>query len=531
MAFRNNFALNMDVHVTVIEIDYDQNGLGIEDIEERLPDDLKENISDDALMGHWSGTQTQWICVGIFLGILGILFPFEIYYTHKLWKSRFTPFIHARHPQINVYVNLTAAIFLIIERPMHAIHRLSVLNTLWFQWLRLLFYFTTMQFLLGFVILRFWLLLFEVKWTKAMTNKQWKKHIDTTRPSKTESFWVRSHKTWGNYKFAWKYVITSSILLSAIPGFLTFSKGYFIGSMSHGIILGIGVFLLYILWKTTPVYHDGFKILEECGFVLTWIGGAILCDLLFTSLKIIMGERFWLWFLSYSVPFLLLTGVIFLKSCWVLAQMKRSRVLSRAGSIYQSQSVIADDNDVASAVINASSMLSVSKSDYEAMSLYDLLKDKMGCHEFIKHLLKEFSCENILSVIEMTQYKVFWLKFQDYHVRKQKQQKKEKHKEQNVNVDVNVNENADAIANVNANANADADADAKVKINAMGIGKIGSAQNIVQVPSDEKSDDDDIEYITDFDDDEYEMKGSPVFGDKFARISSGPSANSGQSVP
>jgi len=51
----------------------------------------------------------------------------------------------------------------------------------------------------------------------------------------------------------------------------------------------------------------------------------------------------------------------------------------------------------------------------QSMSLYQLLADKKGCYEFIAHLLKEFSAENVLSVIEMTQYKQFFIKWYEYN--------------------------------------------------------------------------------------------------------------------
>eukprot|EP01083_Nonionella_stella_P093216 261104_1 len=400
-AFKRQFGLRMEV---TIEEDL---------VGSFKADQLTETPVNTGFITAFSGTRDQWICVGTFLGVLAVLFPFEIYYTLKLYASRYEPFVHARHPILNTVINLTAAVFLVIERPMHAIHRLSVYNALWFQWTRLSFYFVAMQFLLGGVVLRFWLLLFEVKWTRSMSNKEWKKHIDINISTKTQSFWVRHHGTWGNIQFVWKYTVTICILLSAVPVFLAYANAeYFIGSMAHGVLLGSGVLVLYILWRTTPIFHDEFKIMEECGFVVTWIGVALLLDLIFTSLKIIFGETFLIWFLSFSIPFLLLSGIIFIQSYWVLSQMQTSKILHSAHA-YQTQLNLhlePPGSDLESSLV------------METMSLYQILADKMGCYEFIAHLLKEFSFENILSVIEMTQYKQCFLKWKRKQEQPQPQQ-------------------------------------------------------------------------------------------------------------
>ena len=126
---------------------------------------------------------------------------------------------------------------------------------------------------------------------------------------------------------------------------------------------------------------------------------------LFTS---IFGESWGLWFTVQIVSTLLPFGTSIVSTYWVL-KLENEMNLNKLNNYYEIGEKTTSNNRFGS---ENSRSRSQSGNNRSRIGLEDILSDDRGFEGFMSHLAREFSMENLLSLVEMTQYQRFikqWL--------------------------------------------------------------------------------------------------------------------------
>ena len=181
-----------------------------------------------------------------------------------------------------------------------------------------------------------------------------------------------------------------------------------------------------VYWKT-PEFHDEFRIKDEAMYSARVLTCLILYYLIYNVLTGTEGESWGFWFSLQIVSTLLPFITSMVVTYWVLKIENRMRFLNNVKSNPNVLEIGSQNSNF-------------TDTHHVVTSLEDVLADDRGFEGFMQHLATEWSMENLLSVIEMTQYQQFILY---YHKKKaeaekekeekEKKEKKEKEKEKDKN--------------------------------------------------------------------------------------------------
>lgn len=152
-----------------------------------------ENMSPPNLLHPTYASTTSRdvaVCAMSFCSILsGLLCAVGIY---RFWRLRSEPVIQKRHPLLVLITCLSLIAFLIVERPLAALSTLSRFASVELHWLQWILRLILGQTLYICLLTRIYITLCDVMFAKAMAQRVWIKHIDTSIRRKTSFMVSRS---------------------------------------------------------------------------------------------------------------------------------------------------------------------------------------------------------------------------------------------------------------------------------------------------------------------------------------------------
>ena len=200
------------------------------------------------------GLATTSILISCFLTI------FNIYYQWRFLRLRQHPFICKRHPYlVSLYASLNT-LSILIDRTLSVLIHSGIYTAIWFQWFRWILWVTLLRSAIIAMLLRVYLLFYNVQWTKANDLNRWKCYINKNEDKKlAQSFFIDYHSTYGNIRYVYKYFIAIWLFLTTIT-VSAFAISFYVSSLCDAIIYILICLIMAILWLKTPMFHDQFLI-------------------------------------------------------------------------------------------------------------------------------------------------------------------------------------------------------------------------------------------------------------------------------
>ena len=125
------------------------------------------------LITNYSLTFTSLILSIISISVSFVFVLIIIYYLFKFLRLRQHPFILKRYPYlITIYVCFNI-LFLLIERTLSVLIHSGIYTNIWFEWMRWIFFTSFIHGGSFVLLLRIYLVFYNVQWTKLNDNHQW----------------------------------------------------------------------------------------------------------------------------------------------------------------------------------------------------------------------------------------------------------------------------------------------------------------------------------------------------------------------
>eukprot|EP01083_Nonionella_stella_P155496 502394_1 len=231
------------------------------------------------------------------------------------------------------------------------------------------------------ILLRWWMIYYDIQFSIGGLNLEWKQCITKSKAALHNDKWYIQHRnTLGNASYMRKKAV---IVIASIALFSTVMHALFtlfeivdldLAPFISPILVLIQFIILIIIWHKMPFFDDKihlykeFRIVAFFWIVITCVYG---CSAIVNrvahehdvNIMLSCFGHFCAVFMCFIVPFM--------STFWVLKYIKTDRV-----------SVTSEPDE-----------------------LEDIFNDTDKLNQFMQHLIKEFSMECLLSVIEFQQYK------------------------------------------------------------------------------------------------------------------------------
>ena len=259
----------------------------------------------------------KWLIVILLILICAVVCtPLIVYKLFQFRQEKDDIVIMKRHPKLVILLNYVAVLLLLTELPISFINNLSPFNLEIYLNNNLI---ATSSFLrYGFIYIlscRFWLIFYDLNYSKALQNQQWKHYIDPDL-DKNNIIWIKSHHIFGNIKYigpTFIVIYVSIITITIINNLL------YIVNMQYLVFIfyGIPIIFCFTLWWIIPQFIDNFFIRNEMKLILIQMT-------IFVLLLFITG-LFDTW---YAKLFTASTNFIFFlipftTTCWVLKKLNK----------------------------------------------------------------------------------------------------------------------------------------------------------------------------------------------------------------
>ena len=324
------------------------------------------------------------ICLTVQSIMLGLI---STYYLNEFYKRKDEMWMIKRRGNIVTAYTICAIALLLVVYPFNVlVHSQTITNdkdsTLWMilnvigECILTPFFYSAVALILA----RYWLIYYDFRFTDSWLNLKWKECISSSMTVLSEDKWYISHRsTYGNASWIIKKFIK-------ISGFMVFGSFMALSLQISDIIniqlwheFNVIVFatilsvLIMVVCKWQPTFSDSIYLYKEMKTVA-------VCWLLLLSMYAICVI---IWYFIDSIYIILIISFVgimanfiltFLSTFWVMQQMSRRR---RESSVY----------------------------DKGELDLYEILRNDVLFDAFMQHLIKEFCMENLLALIEFTQFK------------------------------------------------------------------------------------------------------------------------------
>ena len=357
--------------------------------------------------------ETKWTAFIIFCSIqYFILCPLLIYWSYKFYQHRNHIAIQKRTPYFTLIFCVNSILVRLIERPLYLfglvytdkpstdiLHGNQEEPTL----ILALYYLRTISFAFlqistSWVLLsRFWMIYFNVNWTRSTMSKTWKIHIN---PVNSDKDWFLTHKsTYGNFKYNLKGIciiyLTSAFILVLFELFMYESIGTLItvlllSSLVLGPVIGI-----FVLGCKIRKYEDNFMVIKEFNYMLVIMVSMIFVYIIVGGIlpEILNMDQFWRGVAVASISSAYAVCFMYNQTMYVLKLVRHIFV----------EEVHAQGGDI----VRMGSIGSKSESPMgtiDTSSLGVMLSKKESFNTLMLHLSKEWSMECLLSFVELTQW-------------------------------------------------------------------------------------------------------------------------------
>ena len=356
----------------------------------------------------------KWYTFIIFtLCIYLIIVPFVIYCIYKFNQRKDDIIIQKRYPSITLIFGViiikcddTTSIIsthTICDDPQNFtldcdISNEFVLKTMHYSLLFSVYTISTVD--LWIILLRYWLIFYNVNWTRSTTNQTWKIHLN---PSNAESDWYLSHKsTFGNIKYCGKrlfilYLIVV-ILVFMLKFFIWTDDGAEINMIVGIFFTVIPVCILLIFACKIRKFKDGFYIIKEIKWITLIVMSGLICYPFFgVMVPSIFGVNLFIRSVFVTTVNLIQSVIyLYIQTLYILKMVTKDETLN-----FMSKSD--DEMNLASMIEMQERKKRNPNKDQEDVKLEDTLKDAELFQRFMQHLANEWSMELLLAFIELTQ--------------------------------------------------------------------------------------------------------------------------------
>ena len=377
-------------------------------------------------------SETEWIIFFICTScIYLIIIPFVIYCNYSFNLHKQDIIIQKRYPSLTLLFGVLMTLNIFLSRPLYLltyticndpqafstncdIENKSIINFIHYFLLLCIYSFSTPN--LWIVLLRYWLIYYNVNWTRSTINKTWKIHLN---PSDVESDWYLSNKSkYGNIKYCGKRVFILYLIFAPctilLKCFVYQDDGFEMNAIVGLLYKFIPMLIMMIFAFKIRKFKDGFHIIKEVKLVvLVVMSGMILFPLIGALTSILGLNLFWRSVFSTIVSAIQSTAYLYTQTLYVLRMVNNDQGLDFT-AIPQKMT---NDEMALSTVIEMQSehvqrervqsktqrTTSIDKNGGTFSELDDTLKDGDCFEKFMQHLANEWSMELLLAFVELTQ--------------------------------------------------------------------------------------------------------------------------------
>ena len=178
-------------------------------------------------------TTEQWMVTAVIIATIMFIFVPLIYH----WYDRFCnmckgsadgidyqtqSIINGRYPKLIKISNILAMIFFLTQQPAQVLVRISPLihtnpdlfqTVLWYDF-HLFHLFIWLTF--GLSQIRVWLMYYDINYYHVLKNQEWMKHINPSRYTSQNNFWLKYRSTLGSMSYMIKFIVIITIIMSTV---------------------------------------------------------------------------------------------------------------------------------------------------------------------------------------------------------------------------------------------------------------------------------------------------------------------------
>ena len=256
---------------------------------------------------------------------------------------------------------------------------LSVLNDLLFN--------PFFNFTVFLTLIRYWLIYYDIKFSKCNLNLEWKQCISSNIKVLSKEKWYIQHRSdYGNQSWLLKRLLIVPIIssLTTMTLALCWDFGILNQQLWHWPNLFVFITtMILILWLSRKLFNakfdDNIHLYKEARMIsFAWI--ISICLYAIASIITFITKERVLWILFLSTISGMVGGFVttFVSTWWVVRQVQRMKRDDEQLSLHMQSS---------------------------QLSLKEILKEKKSFKLYMKHLIKEFSMECLISLIEFIQFR------------------------------------------------------------------------------------------------------------------------------
>eukprot|EP01084_Bolivina_argentea_P069000 125587_1 len=246
-----------------------------------------------------------------------------------------------------------------------------------------------------------WLYYFDTNFAKATLNKQWTQFLN--KKTAENNWFILNKKTFANNSLFHKAIpvllliifITTIIWEFILPTNLTFINFVTLVTVAFWVIFGAVV--LSVIRCKTPKMEDSFFIRQELSYFIYISAAMILCVLFNYALGNFVFSNSNYTIASVAINYFILATIItifgYISTLWVI---KKNKLWINIINLNMLEMSTKDEYDT-----NPKNARNI----WTEMNLNKALKSEKIFDRFMQHLIKEFSSEIILSMIEFSQFK------------------------------------------------------------------------------------------------------------------------------
>eukprot|EP01084_Bolivina_argentea_P105902 189670_1 len=311
--------------------------------------------------------------IGLVVWLL-IFVPIVGYNIHCLWLRKHRPYFQKRDPvtlfilicflsfqywrMIFTYEKRNCEISLLPVCDIFTAYTSRILDTI------------TLDGLYITMMLRVWLLYFNVRWSRSITNMCWHKHINEQQA--TNNFFLKYKQTLGSFKTMKWIAAIMYISMIAVSIFVLLMDESSFGKYNGAKLVITSIFQFIILSKA---HNDVWLIRKECGIqLLIWISTGLYFGV---TVPLQLSERYIQWtIISQYASFI---GCLLMICVAVLYPMRHFERIS-------------DSQQLAIGQCSWTEFVNHSEDHFDI---------------FMLHMQREWSQENLLFIIEILQWKQY----------------------------------------------------------------------------------------------------------------------------
>ena len=316
--------------------------------------------------------------IGIIIGI----------YQFRLVVKSGNIIITKRCPTIVIMICLASINLLLLEILWQIFTALSLMDTIILSRIWHALFSLSMPLFTLLIILRFWLIYYDLCWANFNSHSQWICHIN--QAVMDNNFWLKYRHKWGNVAYCKQFMFKVYIIISTISlvsyqiGLCEHKTNKFHGT--YAIMAGLNVLFLnvfplvfcIILFCKSPGFEDHLFIQYEFRINIIILSIALL--------------SFMLWIAMIACPVLLTRRRAQLIASVILRIPETISFTSTFLVLYKAKTKINNPT------------CSTSKDEKQIESI---LADYAEFQKFMKYLMGEFAMESALALLEFVQFKYF----------------------------------------------------------------------------------------------------------------------------